>query len=117
MIGGRDPAHIAQRMWRIRRIEDHRAGPEPLPFATRERFDRVGGLVEGFETPFGLELLSTVHWTATQGDPPANADVVTSRIHAWGDRKKQFTPRQVRIALDVLADKGWIAPVPAGASA
>ena len=28
---------------------------------TRERFDRVGRLVEGFETPFGLELLATVH--------------------------------------------------------
>lgn len=83
---------------------------------TRARFDRVGELVEGFETPFGLELLSTVHWTATQGDPPANAEVVTSRIYAWSDRKKQFTPRQVRIALDVLADKGWIAPIPAGAS-
>src|SRR6202042_3301980 len=29
---------------------------------TRIRFDRVGDLVEGFETPFGLELLATVHW-------------------------------------------------------
>jgi hypothetical protein len=27
-----------------------------------DRFARVGHLVEGFETPFGLELLATVHW-------------------------------------------------------
>ncbi|MDD9998304.1 MAG: hypothetical protein OXQ89_11225 [Rhodospirillaceae bacterium] len=27
-----------------------------------ERFDRVADLVEGFETAYGLKLLSTVHW-------------------------------------------------------
>lgn len=36
---------------------------------TRSRFDRVGNLVEGFETPFGLELLATVHWIAKHGPP------------------------------------------------
>ena len=35
---------------------------------TNARFDRVTQLVEGFETPFGLELLSTAHWvTAHDG--------------------------------------------------
>ena len=29
---------------------------------TRRRFDRVGQLVNGFETPFGMELLATVYW-------------------------------------------------------
>jgi O-acetyl-ADP-ribose deacetylase (regulator of RNase III) len=29
---------------------------------TRTRFDKVAKLVDGFESPFGLELLSTVHW-------------------------------------------------------
>ena len=33
---------------------------------TRERFDRVSDLISGFETPFGMELLSTVHWVARQ---------------------------------------------------
>jgi len=32
--------------------------------ATRTRFQRVSELVEGFESPFGLELLATVHWVA-----------------------------------------------------
>ena len=36
---------------------------------TRQRFERVGQLVEGFESPFGLELLSTVHWVATREHP------------------------------------------------
>ena len=33
---------------------------------TRARFERVADLVEGFETPFGLELLSTVHWVVAR---------------------------------------------------
>lgn len=29
---------------------------------TRTRFEKVSQLVEGFESPQGLELLATVHW-------------------------------------------------------
>jgi len=74
---------------------------------TRSRFDRVADLVEGFETPFGLELLSTVHWVATHGDA-ASVEDVTAATYAWNERKRQFNPRQIRLAVQVLADKGWI---------
>jgi O-acetyl-ADP-ribose deacetylase (regulator of RNase III) len=76
--------------------------------ATRERFDRVGALVEGFETPYGLELLSTVHWVACHDNAGANLGEVMRKTHAWNDRKKQFTPRQIGIAMHVLSDKGWL---------
>jgi hypothetical protein len=33
---------------------------------TRTRLARVSALVEGFESPFGLELLATVQWIATR---------------------------------------------------
>jgi O-acetyl-ADP-ribose deacetylase (regulator of RNase III) len=33
---------------------------------TLRRFDHVVDLIEGFETPFGMELLSTVHWVAAR---------------------------------------------------
>lgn len=78
---------------------------------TRSRFDRVGNLVEGFETPFGLELLATVHWTAKHGDPVASVDEVVARTYAWNDRKRQFSRRQIGLAVDVLATKGWIDPI------
>ncbi|MNG02362.1 hypothetical protein D3C84_853880 [compost metagenome] len=78
---------------------------------TRARFDRVGELVEGFETPFGLELLATVHWIVEQGDPVSSVEEVVARTYAWNARKKQFTPRQIGIAVDVLAAKGWIEPL------
>ena len=78
---------------------------------TRSRFDRVGHLVEGFETPFGLELLATVHWIAKHGDPVASVDEVVARTYAWNDRKRQFTRRQIGLAVDVLVTKGWIDPI------
>jgi O-acetyl-ADP-ribose deacetylase (regulator of RNase III) len=78
---------------------------------TRSKFDRVGALVDGFETPFGLELLATVHWIVKHDDSIRNADDVVARTYAWNVRKKQFTPRQIGIALNVLAAKGWIDPV------
>jgi len=73
---------------------------------TRERFDRVAALVEGFESPFGLELLSTVHWVLRH-EPVHTLPDVVARTYAWNDRKRQFTPRQIGIAADVLANKGW----------
>jgi len=76
---------------------------------TRARFDRVGDLVAGFETPFGLELLSTVHWVATQGAVSPSLEEVVRETHDWNDRKKRFTPRQIGIALHVLQTKGWLA--------
>jgi hypothetical protein len=43
---------------------------------TRMRFDRVADLVQGLETPFGLELLATVHWVATREGAATTAEVV-----------------------------------------
>lgn len=74
----------------------------------RTRFDRVGELVEGFETPFGLELLATVHWITKHGAAVRSASEVVARVYAWNERKRQFTPRQIGLALDVLTAKGWV---------
>jgi O-acetyl-ADP-ribose deacetylase (regulator of RNase III) len=74
---------------------------------TRARFDRVARLVEGFETPFGLELLSTVHWVA-QDAPAAPAEEIVRRVHAWNERKRRFSPRQITLALETLTAQGWL---------
>ena len=74
---------------------------------TRARFERVAELVQGFETPFGLELLSTVHWVSTK-DQVRGPDDVLAKVYAWGDRKRQFSTRQILLARDVLIKKGWI---------
>lgn len=74
---------------------------------TQARFERVAQLVEGFESPFGLELLSTVHWLMTRKHPTSEDDLIR-QFHAWADRKSQFTPEQIRLAKRVLTEKNWI---------
>ena len=74
---------------------------------TRARFDRVADLVSGFETPVGLELLSTVHWVITT-EQARRMDEVVNCIYAWSDRKRQFTRRQIVLAAKVLETKGWV---------
>jgi len=74
---------------------------------TQQRFERVGQLVEGFESPYGLELLATVHWIATR-EGPAVEDEIVRRFYDWAERKKNFTPGQILLAARVLKSKGWI---------
>lgn len=74
---------------------------------TQQRFERVTDLVEGFETPYGLELLATVHWVATREGARTEEEAITA-VHGWAERKRQFTPEQIRLARGVLAGKGWL---------
>jgi O-acetyl-ADP-ribose deacetylase (regulator of RNase III) len=80
---------------------------------THERFERVARLVEGFETPFGLELLATVHWVVAQ-ESAVNPETIQRATYAWGARKRQFTPAQLERAADRLRSEGWL-PSPVGA--
>jgi uncharacterized protein YwgA len=75
---------------------------------TRTRLERVAELVEGFETPFGLELLSTVHWVVIQDGASSPAEAM-EKVYAWNERKRQFSSRQIEIAITRLARFGWIA--------
>ncbi len=74
---------------------------------TKSRFDYVGRLVEGFETPFGLELLATVHWVATR-ENATDADMAAVKVYAWNERKRRFAPRQIGIAFATLQANGWL---------
>jgi O-acetyl-ADP-ribose deacetylase (regulator of RNase III) len=74
---------------------------------TRQRFDRVANLITGFETTFGMELLSTVHWVVTNEDAVTKEQVVT-KVHSWNERKSMFTPRHIERAWDCLQESGWI---------
>jgi uncharacterized protein YwgA len=74
--------------------------------ATRAHVEKVAELVDGFETPFGLELLSTVHWVVKKENIKTIDDVV-EKVYAWNSRKKQFSQRQINIAYQVLEHQGW----------
>lgn len=79
---------------------------------TQHRFDRVADLVTGFETPFGLELLSTVHWVSSE-EGAKTLETATASTFEWNERKRRFSPQQIALALHVLQDKGWLTALPA----
>jgi O-acetyl-ADP-ribose deacetylase (regulator of RNase III) len=84
---------------------------------TLERFDRVRSLIDGFESPYGLELLSTTHWAATRAgaDDP---DQATEQVQAWSPRKERlFTRDHVQVAWERLADGGWLSSAQVAAPA
>jgi O-acetyl-ADP-ribose deacetylase (regulator of RNase III) len=76
---------------------------------TKARFDRVAQLVDGFETPFGLELLATVHWIVAK-DGVHGLEQVTKAMCEWEPPKRQYTSEQIRIALERLVSQEWLTP-------
>lgn len=74
---------------------------------TQLRFNRVTDLIEGFETPYAMELLSTVHWVVTREDAKT-PEAVVKHVHAWSERKANFPAKHIHIALNVLQEQGWI---------
>jgi O-acetyl-ADP-ribose deacetylase (regulator of RNase III) len=74
---------------------------------TQERLRRVVELIEGFESPHGLELLATVHWIATK-ERPESEEELSQRFYAWDERKRRFTRNQILLAVRVLQEKGWV---------
>jgi O-acetyl-ADP-ribose deacetylase (regulator of RNase III) len=102
--GGDDPSKPIQLVPGA--IDDARNFLKERP-ETKERFDNVSRLVEGFESPYGLELLSTVHWLKKYENVFSTEDIV-EKTHSWNDRKKQFTERQVHLAVNVLSRKKWL---------
>lgn len=79
--------------------------------ATRQRFERVSRLVEGFESPYGMELLATVHWIVTRRHP-STSDAVVGHFYRWAPRKQSFSRGQILLALKALTEQGWIESLP-----
>lgn len=74
---------------------------------TNHNFKKVSELVNGFETPFGLELLSTVHWVMKHNNT-TDIQQIIANIYDWNEGKKQFSTKQIQIARDILIKQDWI---------
>lgn len=75
----------------------------------QERMRQVFELVESFESPYGMELLASVHWVATREGVPTEPAAVVEAVHAWNDRKRKILkPEHIQIALSRLHDLGWL---------
>jgi O-acetyl-ADP-ribose deacetylase (regulator of RNase III) len=71
---------------------------------------KVLELISGFESPYGMELLSTVHWTIKHENyEPTNVEGIIRHIQRWNSRKKQIMkPEHIKIALKRLEATGWV---------
>ncbi len=71
----------------------------------KQRLEMIKNLIQGYESPFGLELLATVEWviqnkkSSTQLTP----DLITSEIQNWSKKKSEsFTPDLIEKAITHL---------------
>lgn len=75
--------------------------------STRKHMTKVIDLISGFETPFGMELLSTIHWVAKH-ESAHTTDEVISKTYEWNSRKQMFKEKHINLALEILNNKGWL---------
>jgi O-acetyl-ADP-ribose deacetylase (regulator of RNase III) len=76
-----------------------------------ERLERVSNLITGFETPYGMEMLATIHWVATRKDPQAAEDCekAIALVQQWNERKRQlFKPSHLQKAWERLKQQNWL---------
>ncbi len=78
--------------------------------SARDKLRLVSELISGFETPYGLELLSTVHWLATQDEDVASGTAtVMDAVRAWNPRKASLMREpHIHRALEQLREHGWV---------
>jgi uncharacterized protein YwgA len=77
--------------------------------STLKRLEAVNELIEGYETPHGMELLATVHWVMVE-NPQARAHVeqAVRDVHEWNDRKARVFPEHhIRVAYIQLKRLKW----------
>lgn len=74
------------------------------------RLQRVAEVIAGFETPYGMELLASIHWLGVHGKPPVKtSEDAISGLAQWNDRKKRmFKPDHANVAWERLAEQGWL---------
>ena len=70
------------------------------------KINKVSELVGGFETPFGLELLATVHWLMSKENKTELNDLI-SAVYSWNIKKQKFSKKQIEIAYNVLIQQAW----------
>jgi len=76
---------------------------ENLSLFEKDRLNKVASLINGFETPYGLELLATVDYI-TANDNTRDITSIKNTINEWSERKKNmFTEDHIKLALDTLS--------------
>lgn len=75
-----------------------------------ERLERVSDIIMGFETPYGMELLSTVHWVIKESpEISRSSEDVIKAVHDWNEHKRTtFKENHIKTTLKHLENLGMI---------
>jgi O-acetyl-ADP-ribose deacetylase (regulator of RNase III) len=74
------------------------------------RVERVGRLIDGYQSSYGVELLASVHWVARHESGVHSMDDAVAAILSWSDRKKALMrPEHIKSAWNRLESEGWLA--------
>lgn len=76
---------------------------------TQANMERVAALIEGYEDPYGLELLGSVHWVMMHDREAIDSlDKVVNLVHSWNPRKAGLMkPEHIQKAWDRLKSRDW----------
>jgi O-acetyl-ADP-ribose deacetylase (regulator of RNase III) len=89
-------------------LKTYLKSPEVKPY--RKALEFTVQLIDGFESPFGMELLATVDWLLAEGECEPNVPSIQAGLRQWAaeeagsaERKAQlFDERSIGIALERL---------------
>jgi O-acetyl-ADP-ribose deacetylase (regulator of RNase III)/uncharacterized protein YwgA len=77
---------------------------------TKQRFDKVAELIQGFESQNGMELLATVHWVATQESEHKRltSESLIAKVHGWSQHKSLMKQSHILAAWNRLKEQNWL---------
>jgi O-acetyl-ADP-ribose deacetylase (regulator of RNase III) len=100
--------------------DDRRAHVTPIGCAAADEFlqnsdqqidniiTKLSHLIQGYESPYGLELLSSVHWLAHHENRYPIEQIIEA-MKSWNDRKHNiFDDNAIRAAYERLKDDGFL---------
>ncbi|MVA72232.1 Appr-1-p processing protein [Agrobacterium vitis] len=71
--------------------------------------ERLGKLIQGYESPYGLELLSSVHWLAVK-EKHYPVEKIIEAMQDWNENKRNtFGENVIRLAYERLKDDALVA--------
>lgn len=77
--------------------------------ALNQRVAKVEQLIDGFQSPYGMELLSTVYWVAHNEPYAKSPTEALQAVRNWNERKRTLMqPAHVEIAWNRLVEEDWI---------
>jgi len=113
--GPLDPIQLD--LGRLNRVKEY-LSQAPLK-EYRDALNQLDDLIDGFQSPFLIELLATVDWLAVRDRNAASADQIGSAMTRWpggmnaGRRKaKLFDQKSIELAMRRLADHSGVLYAP-----